>query len=146
MPHMLRQLAKLSPSEWSLLARLSSLSLFVSYQLYGKPLPFVVQRLVYRAQIAHWLWKGQRSCPYDLDQLARVTGIAARFCLGTGYCLARSLLLFWLLRRNGQVVNLCVGIRKEHAVLHGHAWVEINEKVVAEDPAFLDQFATVLRF
>jgi len=39
-------------------------------------------------------------------------------------CLRRSLLLWWLLRRDGIETVLRVGVNRESGTLHAHAWVE----------------------
>ena len=41
-----------------------------------------------------------------------------------GACLSRSLVLWWLLRRRGMEVELCIGARLEGGRFQAHAWVE----------------------
>ncbi|MDZ7705131.1 MAG: lasso peptide biosynthesis B2 protein [Trueperaceae bacterium] len=49
-----------------------------------------------------------------------------------GNCLPRSLTIFTMLRRRGYPVVFCSGVRKEGAKLQGHAWVELDGRVLEE--------------
>lgn len=49
-----------------------------------------------------------------------------------GNCLPRSLTLFTMLRRRGYPAVFCSGVRKEGAKLQGHAWVELDGRVLEE--------------
>ena len=145
-PSALRRSAKLSLADWVLLVQLGLFSLFVSVQLYDKPLSLIVDRLTRQAYRGDWLWVRKAAHDYEIPQLARLTNIAARFSLGVGHCLMRSLLLFWLLHARGETVNLCLGVRKDHETLHGHAWIETKEGMLADTAELAGQFVTVLRF
>lgn len=48
-------------------------------------------------------------------------------------CLAKSLTLWWLLRRQGIDSRLRIGIRKENGKLEAHAWVE-REGIALNEP------------
>jgi hypothetical protein len=52
-------------------------------------------------------------------------------------CLARSLVLWWLLKRRGIDSQIRMGIRKENGALLAHAWVELDH-VVLNDRADID--------
>jgi Transglutaminase-like superfamily len=83
---------------------------------------------------------------YEVTQLALLADIAAWVTHGQGRCLGRSLLLFWLLKVRGEPAELLIGIRKEAAVLHSHAWIELRGKVIGDHPQLIGRFALLLRF
>jgi hypothetical protein len=56
--------------------------------------------------------------------VARVVAIASGRGPVRATCLRRSLLLWWLLRRDGIPAALRVGVNREGGGLHAHAWVE----------------------
>lgn len=68
--------------------------------------------------------RGQAECAIESRRIARLVGIACRHGLGRPSCLARSLALWWLMRREGIHGRLCVGARKHAGKLEAHAWVE----------------------
>jgi hypothetical protein len=57
-------------------------------------------------------------------QTAHMVNLADRHGLVHPSCLAKSLTLWWLLRREGIPANLRIGIRKENEKFEAHAWVE----------------------
>jgi hypothetical protein len=57
-------------------------------------------------------------------QTAHMVSLADRHGLVHPSCLAKSLTLWWLLRREGIPVDLRIGIRKENEKFEAHAWVE----------------------
>jgi hypothetical protein len=68
-----------------------------------------------------------RPRPLPLDDLTRLGALvnsAARRVLGPNNCLARSLYLWWLLRRKGVYCQLRIGVRMVDGALEAHAWVE----------------------
>jgi hypothetical protein len=83
---------------------------------------------------------------YEVAQLALLADIAARITYGQERCLGRSLLLFWLLRVRGEPAELLIGIDKEAANLHSHAWVELRRRVIGDQPQFIRRFTLLLRF
>ncbi|MGA9756350.1 MAG: lasso peptide biosynthesis B2 protein [Desulfobaccales bacterium] len=65
----------------------------------------------------------------DLDQAratARLVQVAARYGLFRPTCLPRSLVLWWLLRRQGLAGELRIGVKPEPSRLEAHAWVEFQ--------------------
>ena len=79
-----------------------------------------------------------------LDQasaLARSTccnAALARFPLKSN-CQHRSLLRFWVLRKDGLEAQVRIGLRKETGVLAGHAWVEHGGVALHEPPGMVEQ-------
>ena len=78
---------------------------------------------------------------------ARVVAIAAGRGPVRATCLRRSLLLWWLLRRDGIETVVRVGVNRESGTLNAHAWVEYLGRPVndADDialrfPAFDQDF------
>jgi len=57
-------------------------------------------------------------------QTAYMVNLADRHGLVHPSCLAKSLTLWWLLRRQGISADLRIGIRKEKEKFEAHAWVE----------------------
>ena len=55
---------------------------------------------------------------------AKVVAIAAGRGPVRASCLRRSLLLWWLLRRDGIQTALRVGVSRVNGTLHAHAWIE----------------------
>ncbi len=64
---------------------------------------------------------------------ARMVQAAAREGLGAANCLERSLVLWWLLARQGGAAELRIGTRKKDAELEAHAWVELAGRVLGEE-------------
>lgn len=79
--------------------------------------------------------------------VAKVVAIAAGRGPIRTTCLRRSLLLWWLLRRDGIETVIRVGVNREDGTLHAHAWVEhrgepLNDAadVALRFPAFAQDF------
>jgi hypothetical protein len=68
---------------------------------------------------------GDRSLPLgEVQALGRLVNIAARHVPWHPSCLARSLVLGWLLQRRGVGSQLRIGVRRVDGCLEAHAWVE----------------------
>ncbi len=61
---------------------------------------------------------------------ARLVETAARRGLYHASCLPRSLTLWWLLRRHGIDIALCIGVRKNEGRFEAHAWVELQGRIL----------------
>lgn len=55
---------------------------------------------------------------------AHIVNLADRHGLAQPSCLAKSLTLWWLLRREGIPTDLRIGVRKVNEKIEAHAWVE----------------------
>lgn len=55
-------------------------------------------------------------------------------------CLQRSVVLLWLLHRQGARADLVLGVRESDSVLDFHAWVEHDGRVVNDDVAVRDRY------
>jgi hypothetical protein len=73
-------------------------------------------------------------------KMAEVVELAARRRLVNATCLRRSLVLWFLLRREGIDSNLRFGVRKAGTEIMGHAWVEIEGSVINDDESVTKQF------
>jgi hypothetical protein len=65
----------------------------------------------------------------DLDQAratARLVRAAARYVFFRPTCLPQSIVLWWLLRRQGLGGDLRIGVKPEPSYLEAHAWVEFQ--------------------
>jgi len=72
---------------------------------------------------------------------ARIVGVAARRGLYGGKCLEQSLVLHWLLRRQGINARILFGARKEDEQMQAHAWVEVNGESLDEETDGHRQFS-----
>jgi Transglutaminase-like superfamily len=59
-----------------------------------------------------------------LTSTTKMVQTAARYYSPWGKCLSQSLLLWWLLRCQGIIPQLRIGVSKTHANFAAHAWVE----------------------
>jgi hypothetical protein len=64
--------------------------------------------------------------------VARIAGIAAGRGPVRATCLRRSLLIWWLLRRDGIDAEIRIGVRRDGEDLSAHAWVEHRGVPVGE--------------
>ena len=105
-----------------------------------------------------WLAHRQMAAPPGTMPLSTVTGlgravnIAARLTPFPVTCLTRSLLLVWLLRRQGVASELRIGVQLREGVFRAHAWVErdgvpVNDRAdVAADFAPFDDLGPTAPF
>ena len=105
---------------------------------------------------------GPRRCHQGLEQLTPMTGrgvltatsachrasrtgwlvrVAAIHGLVRGNCLAQSLTVWWLLRRQGISVELRIGVRKHQGRFEAHAWTEHQSRVLNDDADIGRRFA-----
>ena len=64
--------------------------------------------------------------------------MAAAFYPGRAECLERSLVLYYVLRRQGVAVRYCHGVRP--SLLTAHAWIEYGGEVVNDVPEHVKEF------
>lgn len=80
----------------------------------------------------------------DLDQAratARLVTAAARYSPFRPTCLPQSLVLWWLLRRQGLAGELRIGVRPEPGRLEAHAWVEFQGQPLNDGADVARRFA-----
>ena len=82
------------------------------------------------------------------EELIRRANVTARMVravswhgLYRGNCLQQSLVLWWLLRRQGIGSDLRIGVRKESGRLEAHAWVELMGITLNEPENIHHRFA-----
>src|SRR5574341_541923 len=61
----------------------------------------------------------------DARRISWLIGVATRRGVYPATCLPRSLVLWFLLRREGIEGELCLGTRKEAGRFEAHAWIEL---------------------
>jgi hypothetical protein len=66
--------------------------------------------------------------------------IAARHLPWQPSCLPRSLVLWFLLRRQGVSAELRIGVQKREGDLKAHAWVEVDRRVVNDTPDIATEY------
>ncbi len=64
------------------------------------------------------------------EVVVRLINSAARHGLMATNCLPQSLLVWWMLRREGVEAELRIGVRKERQTVEAHAWVEFSGRVL----------------
>lgn len=67
-------------------------------------------------------------------RVARMVSIAANHGPYRASCLPRSLLTWWLLRRQGIATALLFGVNREGGAFSAHAWVELDGVVINDGP------------
>jgi Transglutaminase-like superfamily len=74
--------------------------------------------------------------PARLEMICRMVRAAEHYALLPSSCLEQSLLLWYLLRREGIATALRVGVRKDSGKFEAHAWVEHDGTALnqAEEP------------
>lgn len=73
--------------------------------------------------------------------IARMVRAAAYRNLGTATCLERSLVLWWLLGRQGIVSSVRIGTRKTGLKFEAHAWVECDGMALNEPEEVHEHYA-----
>jgi len=64
------------------------------------------------------------------QRIARMVQAASQYSPRRGNCLEQSLVLWWLLRREGMPSALRIGVRKLESEFEAHAWVELDSVVL----------------
>ena len=122
----LRKLLQLSKKEVWVLARAAVLLPAVRLALHF----ITVSRLKDFGSLAdHDL----RSSQLPPEATARLVRIAAQRGLYRHRCLDQSLVLAWLLRRQGIDARIVFGARREDEQTEIHAWVEVDGVAIGED-------------
>jgi hypothetical protein len=142
----LRRLSEISLNVWLFLAQLVPFTLAARLAVKLAALPRLVGFMA-RCAGNHRLRRFpiNYGC-YEVAQLALLADIAARLMPDHRHCLARSLLLFRLLKARGAPVALLIVISKAAASLHGHACIPLRQRVIGGHPQLLRRFAFLLRF
>jgi hypothetical protein len=73
--------------------------------------------------------------------ITRMVGAASRHGPYRASCLPQSLTLWWLLRRQGIVSQVRIGVRKVMGELEAHAWVEFQGQVLNDGADVHQRFA-----
>jgi hypothetical protein len=68
------------------------------------------------------------------ERTVRMVDMATRHLPWRPSCLPRSLVLWFLLRRQGIPAELRIGVQKREQRLEAHAWVEVERRVVNDAP------------
>jgi hypothetical protein len=93
------------------------------------PAFFLALRLIGFARLQAWIARRTIAAPRNAaclrpQELSRLVTIASRHTIGSSTCLTRSLVLRYLMARQGLEGKLRFGVRIEGDVLDAHAWVE----------------------
>lgn len=141
----LRRLADFTLVELTLLFQLIVLSLGLRVALSAMPLHRLISCVSHATTFPLSCRIPLFHLRYPTDRLVELSELAATVSHGTGHCLPRSLLLFWLLRARHRSVTVCLGVNKNTTVLQGHAWVELDGAVVGDTVPFIRRYTPILR-
>ena len=84
------------------------------------------------------------SVPWVIDEVSRVVQIASKFYYRIRRdCLPAGMLAFYLMRRRGLPVELCIGVRK--FPFKAHAWVELEGHIVFTTPADVAKYKVIMK-
>ena len=90
---------------------------------------------------------GTANSNQDIDQAVRYTNLVlGNNPLSYRACLARSLILYDVLRRMGLPVQVNFGIKKTAEGLRGHSWLMQGDSVVFEPTEKTDAFSVVYTY
>jgi hypothetical protein len=73
-----------------------------------------------------------------------MVSIAAQHGLYRATCLRKSLLVWWLLRKDGIQSNICFGVRIIDSTLEAHAWVEWGGMVINDAVNVREHYQSLL--
>jgi len=143
MPRKLTRLAALGPREWLLLCQLVPFALCLGVSLRYLSLSRLIDLLTWETE-----WSFLQPFPLGhravtVDQLVVLADFAARGTGIIGRCLARSLLLFWLLKVRGEPVDLKIGVRRGADSIFGHAWIEQQGRILLDPQTTSEEFVSV---
>lgn len=113
------RLRSLRPREWLLLLHIVSLLPLVLVLPHWLPLPRLMQFFDPTPSATN------RSHPHPRRLAWMTTAVLRRF-LRRDFCMKRSIILFYFLRKWGYAVHVYFGVIKEETALSGHAWVELD--------------------
>lgn len=100
---------------------------------------FGLERL--KARVKHVPVAGTRVDMEIAVAMGRMVNAAASHSPFPTQCLARSLLLHWMLQRHGLASQLRIGVRLDHGQLDAHAWVELAGQPVNDSGDIGGQFS-----
>lgn len=79
------------------------------------------------------------------EDRAAVIALAGRYALINGTCLRQSLLLWWLLRRQGNAPVIRIGVSKR-AGFRAHAWVELHGRPLGQKSEYRAEFVRLAQW
>lgn len=79
--------------------------------------------------------------PLSPETIARLVRVAAERGPYRAKCLEQSLVLRWILQRQGIDARILFGARKEDEQMQAHAWVEVNGVALSEDNGVYQDFS-----
>ncbi len=74
-------------------------------------------------------------------KITRIVEMAARYSLLWSNCLKKSLVLWFLLRRQGILSQLRIGVQRDNGEFKAHAWIEYSGMVLNDSPYVHQEFA-----
>jgi hypothetical protein len=77
----------------------------------------------------------------QVQKTARIVGMATQYSQLWTNCLKKSLVLWFLLHRQGIVSELRIGVRRESGEFQAHAWVEYQGIILNDTPNVRSSYA-----
>ena len=138
MASVVRKLVRSGPSGWWLLVQAEASILAAATLVRRRPRGELIQALSERYSAPG----GGSADLRRADEIALAIDRAARFGFVRPLCLVRSIALHRLLeRRRVAGSRIHVGIRMFGSTFAAHAWVELEGRVIGDDPSYVRQFA-----
>lgn len=108
-------------------------------------------KLVTVAQVQNIVERALRNRqPLKISPQATATARIVRIAAQRGFyhfkCLDQSLVLGWLLRRQGIDARIVFGARKGDKLMEAHAWVEVDGVAISDDEGDHHSFSTLGEF
>jgi len=111
----------------------------------------ILKRLLPLRALARLMWRSPRLRERDPKREAEVVALVdALFRHGRlprrHNCLERSLIMYRYLSSLNAAPALIVALNRDSQTIHGHAWVLVGGKPVAEDQQVMEGLETIVRF
>jgi hypothetical protein len=106
----------------------------------------VAKHLIPVARLAALMWSDGSDREPDPASVQRIAGFVRRLSRPGGNCLARSLVLYRFLSREGADPRLTLGLRQSGTALVGHAWVTVGDLPVLGPPPTTEAYVPVVSF
>lgn len=135
-----RNALRLSRTEQLLLLQAFALLPLVSLSLYWQGMKRTQQRLAALSENGKNLPQGDEF--FRIWQTVRMVSVASRYSPAWSNCLRQSLVLWYLLRRQGIASELRIGVRREAEEFQAHAWVESSGLILNEGEDVYQRYAT----
>ncbi len=137
----LKQLQALNLFEWQVLLQAMLLLPAVALVLKTKGLKYTQDMLTNQFTSSSQMMAPESGQINRAQSIARLVSIAANHGLYRTNCLKTSLATWGLLRRQGIISRLVIGVNKDSENLSAHAWVEYQGKALNQATDVEEQYS-----